>query len=102
MPRGGWTTGGLPAVGDNPLLWTVEDAATVLGPPELTAAQVRHLVRIAAVAPVGLRQVRKNGRSSRVYPAGSLIQAYDALYRLHTKTAAPEGGCRNQVSTPDA
>lgn len=89
MPRTGWTDAGLPSVGQDPALWTVTDAAGLLGPPQLTVAQVRQLVTIAGVAPVGKRRVSTTGRQARVYPSLALITAYDRLYSLHTQTAAP-------------
>lgn len=89
MTNRGWTDAGLPTVGDDPKLWTVSDASGLLGPPQLTAAQVRSLVQLARLTPVGRRRVARTGRHARVYRAAELIQAYDTLYALQTPTAAP-------------
>lgn len=81
----GWSSDGLKTVGDDELLWTVSDAASLLGPPVLTARQVRDLVKLAGITPVGKRRVTQRGqagRHARVYPASDLIRAYDAISRL--------------------
>jgi hypothetical protein len=82
----GWTSDDLPVVGDDPTLWTVSEAATLLGPPQLSAAQVRELVKLFALKydlqPVGKRRVTargRGGRHARVYKADSLIRAYNDL-----------------------
>jgi hypothetical protein len=85
----GWSDAGLSTMGDDPALWTVADAAALLGPPELSTAQVRQLVQLAHILPVGRRRAARTGRYARVYRATDLIQAYESLYRLHTRTAAP-------------
>lgn len=67
------------------MLWTVADAATLLGPPVLTRVQVRQLIKMVKLEPVGKRRVTpfgKPGRHARVYPADALIKAYDALSRV--------------------
>jgi hypothetical protein len=73
-------------VGDDPKLWTVSDAANLLGPPQLSAAQVRELVKLFGMKyelqPVGKRRVTargRGGRHARVYKADSLIRAYNDL-----------------------
>ena len=76
-------------MGDNPKLWTAEQAASLLGPPMLTPAQVRHLIRCASLQPAGKRRVTATGlagRHARVYQAAELIRLYDAVYRV---TAVP-------------
>lgn len=82
----GWSSDGLPVVGDNPALWTVSDASRLLGPPHLSPAQVRELVKLFwmkyDLKPVGTRRVTargRGGRHARVYKADSLIRAYDDL-----------------------
>jgi 2-keto-3-deoxy-L-rhamnonate aldolase RhmA len=85
----GWSDAGLRTVGDDPELWTVADAAGLLGPPELSTAQVRQLVQLAHIPPVGRRKAARTGRYARVFRAADLIQAYESLYRLQTQTAAP-------------
>lgn len=80
----GWSSAGLPTVGDDETLWTVADAANLLGPPQLTQVQVRQLIRMLDIKPTGKRRVTpfgRGGRHARVYPANALIQAYDALSR---------------------
>lgn len=86
-PKGskGWSSAGLKTVGDDPKLWTVTDAASLLGPPKLTPAQVRQLVKIFSIEPEGKRRVavdKQGGRHARVYNAQALIKAYDAIQRL--------------------
>jgi hypothetical protein len=81
----GWSSAGLPTVGDDEMLWTVANAANLLGPPQLNQTQVRQLIRMLAIEPVGKRRVTpfgKAGRHARVYPAQALIKAYDALSRV--------------------
>lgn len=79
----GWLASSLPVVGDDPALWTAADAARLLGPPTLTTDQVRQLIRMVGLEPVGKRRTgnpRIGGRHARVYAAESLIRAYEALY----------------------
>lgn len=81
----GWSSAGLATVADDETLWTVADAAGLLGPPQLTQAQVRQLIRMIQIEPVGKRRVTARGvpgRHARVYPAEALIKAYDALSRV--------------------
>lgn len=85
MTERGWSSSGLPTVGDDETLWTVSDAAKLLGPPQLSEAQVRQLIRMIDIQPVGKRRVTpfgRSGRHARVYPAEALIKAYDALSRV--------------------
>lgn len=80
----GWTSAGLRTVGDDPALWTVAQAAAFLGPPILTVREVRNLVRIFSLEPVGKRRVTlvgQSGRHARVYQAEEFIRAYDAIQR---------------------
>jgi hypothetical protein len=84
MSSKGWSSKGIRTVGDDPNLWTAADAAHLLGPPELTAAQVRSLIRCAGLQPAGKRRVTAYGMAGRhalVYPAVAIIKLYDALYR---------------------
>lgn len=81
-----WTSDDLPTVGDDPTLWTVSEAANLLGPPQLTPAKVRELVQLFSLKydmnPVGKRRVTargRGGRHARVYKADSLIRAYNDL-----------------------
>lgn len=77
----GWSSEGLPVVGEDPGLWTVASAAAVLGPPQLTPAQLRARVRVAGLVPVGKRRVTEaghSGRHARVYRATELIQLYES------------------------
>lgn len=81
--RRGWKAQDLPHVGDDPSLWTAADAARLLGPPTLTTDQVRQLVRMLGLVPVGRRRTggaHAGGRHARVYPAEALIRAFEALY----------------------
>lgn len=81
----GWSSDGLRTVGDDDTLWTVADAASLLGPPQLTPVQVRQLIKMVDLEPIGKRRVTpvgRPGRHARVYRAEALIQAYDALSRV--------------------
>jgi hypothetical protein len=78
----GWSSSGLPVVSESPELWTVAEAASLLGPPQLTPAQVRSLVRMASLEPAGKRRTTGRGvpgRHARVYRAAELIELYDTL-----------------------
>jgi len=80
----GWSSTGLSTVGDDENLWTVADAAALLGPPRLTQIQVRQLIKMLSIQPSGKRRVTplgRPGRHARVYDAETLIKAYDALSR---------------------
>lgn len=82
MTKRGWTSAGLRLVGDDERLWTVEEAARLLGPPVLKEHQVRQLITMMGIAPVGTRRPSredKRGRQPRVYRAIDLIKAYDML-----------------------
>ena len=84
MNSRGWTSRGLKTVGDDPKLWTVAQAACLLGPPNLSVREVRNLVHIFNIEPVGKRRVTaegQSGRHARVYEAGEFIRAYDAIQR---------------------
>lgn len=84
MGQRGWTAEGLTLVGEDERLWTVEEASRLLGPPSLSAAQVRQLIAMRQLAPVGTRRpdrVEPRGRLPRVYRAIDLIKAYDILSR---------------------
>lgn len=79
----GWLSADLPVKGDDPSLWTAADASRLLGPPVLSTDQVRQLIRMVGMVPVGKRRAgstQARGRYARVYPADSLIRAYEALY----------------------
>lgn len=82
--RVGWTSYGLKTVGDDPELWTVAQAAVLLGPPDLNIREVYNLVKIFGLEPVGKRRstvVGQSGRHARVYQASEFIKAYDAIQR---------------------
>lgn len=84
MTSRGWSSTGLRTVGDDETLWTVTDAANLLGPPRLSEIQVRQLVKMLNLKPRGKRRVTplgQPGRHARVYEAEALIKAYDALSR---------------------
>lgn len=85
MTGRGWSSAGLRVVGDDENLWTVADAARLLGPPVLTEAQVRQLIRLIGIQPMGKRNTSQPGRSARharVYHSLDLIRAFDAIHRL--------------------
>lgn len=72
-------------MGDDPALWSAEDAARLLGPPVISVTQVRNLIRVASLAPAGKRKSTaygSPGRYARVYQAADLIRLYDAIERV--------------------
>lgn len=78
----GWSSQGLPVVGEDPQLWTINHAAGLLGPPQLTPAQLRARVRVTGLVPVGKRRVTEaghSGRHARVYRATELVALYESL-----------------------
>jgi hypothetical protein len=84
MGQRGWTAQGLTLVGEDERLWTVEEAARLLGPPCLSTIQVRQLISMWQLEPVGTRRPDRDelrGRRPRVYRAIDFIKAYDTLSR---------------------
>lgn len=80
----GWTSEGLPTVGDDETLWTAAQAAVLLGPPDLSVSEVRRLIREQRIGAVGKRRTTgygQSGRHARVYRAEELIKAYDQLLK---------------------
>lgn len=78
----GWSSKELKAVGDDETLWTAAEAAVLLGPPDLNVTEVRRLVALFGIEPVGKRRTGKHhqpGRHARVYRASDLIEAYDKI-----------------------
>jgi hypothetical protein len=85
----GYKTTGLPVVAvDDPRFWTVADAARLLGPPDLTEAQVRQLVHLAGLEPKGKRPGGSRRRHVRVYDAAELSTVYAALANVMHQVAA--------------
>jgi hypothetical protein len=79
-PRRGWSSADLAVVAtDDVHYWSVADAATLLGPPTLSQAQVRNLVHLAGLQPKGKRYNGARRRHVRVYDATELIEAFDRL-----------------------
>jgi len=79
-PRRGWSSGNLPVIStDDPNYWSVADASSLLGPPDLNENQVRQLVRLAGLEPVGKRYAGSRRRHVRVYPATAFIQAFEKI-----------------------
>jgi hypothetical protein len=76
----GYATQFLPvvAVGDE-RYWSVSEAAAILGPPELNEMQVRQLVHLLDMQPVGKRSGGSKRRHVRVYDATRLARAYAAI-----------------------
>jgi hypothetical protein len=79
---GNWRSADLKVVGDDSAYWTVAEAAALLGPPTLTSVQVRQLIRLCSIEPVGKRRAgpRSLGRWPAVYDALDLIKAYHMLH----------------------
>lgn len=81
MTERGWTTDGLALVEPDERLWTVSEAAQLLGKKP---GSVRWLIEELEIEPVGMQKQdgpEKRGRQPRVYRAVDLIRAYDALSR---------------------
>jgi hypothetical protein len=88
--RKGWTSRDLPVVGWEPGLWSVAQASALLGPPTMSEAQLRTLIRCASLQPVGKRQEgygAHGGRHSRVYKAADLIRMYETVFQLSEEMA---------------
>jgi hypothetical protein len=82
-PRRGWTSSHLEVIATTDgTRWSIADAANLLGPPQLTETQVRHLVRLASLEPVGKRFNGSRRRHVRVYDAQDLIKAYEKVATL--------------------
>jgi hypothetical protein len=77
----GWSSAGLPLIeGHYDIYWSTTEAAYLLGPPQLSEEQVRQLVHLVGMQPVGKRWVKGRGtRHVRVYRANELIRAYEAI-----------------------
>jgi hypothetical protein len=81
--RRGWSSAHLPVIATtDETRWSIADAAALLGPPQLTEVQVRQLVRLAGLKPVGKRFNGSRRRHVRVYVAGDLIKAYEKVATL--------------------
>jgi hypothetical protein len=84
----GYATGTLPVIAvDDERYWTVADAARLLGPPDLDEAQVRQLVNLCSLEPVGKRPGGSRRRHVRVYRAEQLVRAYQAIASVLTPAA---------------
>lgn len=82
MTTKGWTSQELKVVTDDQTLWTVTEAARLLGPPELPVVTARYLVQLTGMEPQGKRRTTAYGRAgryARVYRAQDFIEAYEAL-----------------------
>jgi hypothetical protein len=80
MPRG-WTTVDLVTVDEDERLWTVTQAAQLLGKDP---GSVRWLIKELNIPPVGMQRQsgsERRGRQPRVYRAIDFIRAYDNLSR---------------------
>jgi hypothetical protein len=88
----GWSSAGLPVIeGNYDIYWSTAEAAYLLGPPSLTEEQVRQLVHLVGLTPVGKRWVKgRTTRHVRVYRASDLIRVYEAIAALmsHEEEAA--------------
>jgi hypothetical protein len=78
--RRGYATMTLPVVSmDDERYWSVSDAARLLGPPDLSDAQVRQLIHLFGFQPAGKRNGGSRRRHVRVYDAEKLARAYAAI-----------------------
>lgn len=76
----GYRTRDLPVIAaDDERYWSVGDASLLLGPPQLTEAQVRQLVNLTGLQPKGKRPGGSRRRHVRVYDATELARAYKAI-----------------------
>lgn len=82
MSGRGWSSHGLALVGEDERLWTVEEAARLLGPPVLSTVLLRRLVAELEWEPAGTRRPDRadaRGRQPRVYRAIKFIEMYEKL-----------------------
>lgn len=96
----GWTSGELPVVEDDDMLWTIADAARLLGPlpndppnlpTEATKTKLRILARFHKLPPRGKRRTSKPGhpgRYARVYHATDFIELYELMGNRQAPPAA--------------
>jgi len=83
VPRRGWSSQGLEVVGiDDARYWSVFDAALLLGPPSFAESQVRNLIKLARLEPVGKRYNGSRRRHVRVYHAHEILDAYEKIATL--------------------
>lgn len=76
----GWKSEDLPLVGvGDGSYWSVADAANLLGPPTLSEKQVRDLIGLLDMQPVGKRTAGPRRRHVRVYSAIALITAFEKV-----------------------
>lgn len=61
--------------------WTVEEAAAILD-PTVTLDELRALLTVARVEPIGQRRTGRRGRPSAVYDPAELMRAHAALVGL--------------------
>ncbi|WP_326644575.1 hypothetical protein OIE67_25710 [Nonomuraea fuscirosea] len=60
--------------------WTVEDAATLLY-PALTASELRTVIDLFGIAPVGARRTGRRGRPLPTYDPSTLQEAHAIVVR---------------------
>jgi hypothetical protein len=76
----GWTSENLPLVAESDgSFWSVANAAELLGPPKLSEKQVRNLIDLLDMQPVGKRTAGPRRRHVRVYSAIALITAFEKV-----------------------
>lgn len=79
-PRRGWSSQDLKVVStSDDRYWSIADAAELLGSPHLSETQVRQLVKLAGLEPVGKRNAGPRRRHVRVYEAADLIDAFEKI-----------------------
>jgi hypothetical protein len=62
--------------------WTIEEAAAILDPP-LNPGQVRALVALAGLTPIGKRRSGgRGGRPAAVYDVAALVDAHAVIVPL--------------------
>ncbi|XVQ83174.1 hypothetical protein ACQP2K_30670 [Microbispora siamensis] len=69
------------AVVDLDMAWSIEDAVALLH-PEMTAAQVRAMIDLGGIRPIGTRPRPGRGRPPAVYDSEQLMKAHAVVARL--------------------
>lgn len=68
--------------------WTIDDAAALLDPP-MTALQVRALIAIAGLKPIGTRRSgARGGRPAAMYDVAALIRAHAVVVAILASPAS--------------
>ncbi|MEV1245110.1 hypothetical protein [Nonomuraea sp. NPDC049750] len=69
--------------------WTVEDAAALLY-PVLTTLEVRAMIDLLGILPVGARRTGRRGRPLPTYDASAIQEAHAVVVRARMALMYPE------------